>query len=285
MRAVLALAPLLGLGLLLSACGHDDPSDAPEPGPQVGQEVFLTYEAPEFAAFGHRVDRTKEEARALAEQLHARVVAGEDAGPIARDYSNAPGAAADGFSGRLPHDAAHPDARDRAIAATRVGGITPIVDWKGGWWFAKRVDLETGKRLERLFLEVGRRRVAVSAIALLYRTAWIPDAEAREQVKRTKEEAVKLATGILRQLQAGGSFEDMARADSEDKDSAERGGAIVLPGDDAKPTKWLRLQDPRVPHSVLEAAWETPVGQVHPRVIVSPRGVFLVRCDGKQGAE
>ncbi|MFV1959572.1 MAG: peptidylprolyl isomerase, partial [Planctomycetota bacterium] len=155
---------LLGLGLLLTpACGQEkarDPANGaggantplePLSGPVVGQEIWITYRAPEYQAYGRRTGRSREEARRVAESLRRRVLAGESIGSLAQRFSGAPGAAAQGFGGVLPVDPARPGPRARALASVEVGGVTPLIDWMGGWWFARRVGPARGRDLARLF--------------------------------------------------------------------------------------------------------------------------------------
>jgi len=286
MRPTVPLACLL-LALLAAGggCGHgEDGASGPLDGPYVGQEVWISY-GPAVPGEGlRRTGRSREEAQAIADDLHARVLAGADIGKLAQEHSNLPGVAK-GFSGVLPRDPAHPDERDRALAHAAVGEVTPVVEWNRGFYFARRVDLATGAVLARLFEHERRLRARIRVIALLYVGAWIPDAEAREKVKRTREQAVALADMLLKKLKAGASFEELARRHSEDGPSAKNGGIVTIPVGPGLTTEWIRRQDPGVPASVLEAAFTTPVGELCPHVIVSERGVFVLKVEERREVE
>lgn len=286
MQRLVCAAALL---IAFAACGEQgvpaspsSPATGPIEGEVVGQEIWLTYFSPENARYGRRVHRTAEEARALAETLRARVVAGEDIGALAEEYSNAPGAAARGFSGVLPADAEHPSARDRALASVAVGEVTPIVDWLGGMWFARRVDLEEGAALHRLFEQAGRERRMFRAIALLYRGAYLPERELAPRATRSLPRAKELAAHLLERLRAGEDFEALAREYSDDPGSAENGGLVTVPRSDGTRTPWVHRFETWVPESVLRAVFSTPPGELHPHVIVSPRGIFLIRVEERR---
>lgn len=280
-----ALLVLLVAALLATACGNGDAPRAPTGpihGQYVGQEIWISYGPAKRGEGVKRIGREKDEARRLVEGLHERVLAGEDIGDLALRHSNAPGGAGRGYTGPLPVDAARPTARDRAIASVKIGQVTPVVEWMEGFWFARRVDLETGRSLEKAWFRAQRLRTRFRVIAILYRGAWMVDEEAKGKVRRTRAQAVARADAGLRELKAGASFEEMAELLSEDGPSAKRGGLAVARQPDRSTTEWIRRQDPGFPDSVLEAAFTTPVGELYPEVIVSPRGVFLVKVEGRR---
>lgn len=284
-RIALAVAAALVLAGLAS-CGEGPEADeGPLRGPYVGQEIWISY-GPAVPGEGvRRTGRSREEAQEIAERLHAQVLAGADIGKLAQEHSNLPGGVAKGFSGVLPRDPAHPDERDRAISRAAVGEVTPVVEWFRGFWFARRVDVATGAELAKLFGHERRLRARIRVIALLYVGAWIPDAEARAKVKRTRAQAVALADSLLKRLKAGASFEELARRASEDGPSARNGGIVTIPVGPGKTTEWIRRQDPGLPASVLEAAFTTPVGELCPHVIVSERGVFVLKVEERREVE
>ena len=280
----------VGIVLLLAACLSGACSDGDEPvqpagpieGSYVGQEIWISYGPAKRGEDVHRTGREQAEALAIAEDLHRRVLGGEDIGDLALLHSNAQGGAGRGYTGPLPVDRAHPTARDRAVASVAIGELTPVIEWFEGYWFARRVDMQTGRALEAAWQRAARLRVRFRVIALLYRGAWIPDVVAREKVKRSRAQAVARADSVLRQLAAGASFEELARRLSEDGRSAANGGIAVTLNPDGMTTEWIRRQDPAFPRSVLEAVYTTPVGEVHPEIIVSPRGVFVVKVEGRK---
>lgn len=276
-------AALILLATLVAACGDEQVEVAdtgPLEGTYVGQEIWISYGPAKRGENVLRTGRTREEALSIAEGLHQRVAEGEDIGQLAMRYSNAQGGAGRGYTGPLPADRAQPTVRDRALAALAIGALSPVIEWFDGYWFARRVDMETGRALETEWERAARLRARFRVIGLLYRGAWIPDAEARELVTRTRAEAVALADSVMKELRAGASFAELAARVSEDGLSARNGGIAVITNQDRTTTEWFRRQDPRFPRSVLEAAFTTPVGELHPEIIVSPRGVFVVKVEG-----
>ena len=172
-RCLFAIALASALAAL-GSCGGDDAAPGPPrpiQGQMVAQEVWITYHSPEHNQYGRRTGRGRAEARKLVASLHQRVLDGEDIGKLALDFSNAPGGCAEGFSGALPSNARAPTERDRAVADVRIGEVTPILDWLGGFWFAKRVDLTRGRELQEQFDQFRLLRVKFRAIAILHREA------------------------------------------------------------------------------------------------------------------
>lgn len=277
---------------LLSGCG--DGSDAERAPPRVvlpkgpieghfvGEEIWISYGAEEGVPAERRTGRTREEAKQIAEDLYERAESGEDVGELAREYSNAPGGAAFGFSSVLPKDAENPDLRDRWMAAVEIGELTDLIEWRRGFWFARRITIERGAQLETLFERFQRLRVSVRVIALLYKGAWIPD---KMFVPRyTKDEAVRFAGELLMRAKTGESFESLAKVYSEDS-SAEDGGLVTIVRRDGKRDKWLHIAEPGVSHKILRAAFSAKPGTIHPEVIVSPRGVFVLKVDAHKEME
>jgi hypothetical protein len=286
---------LASLGALLAACGPDD-ANAPAPaagtasgspaerGPFVGQEIWLTYESPPHAHLPIRVKRSREDARALAEELHAKVSRGADVGVLAQLHSNAQGARADGFSGVLPRDPRNPDERDRALMRTRIGGVTGLVDWNGGWWFAKRIALDEARRLEKVFdaqVEAGREalktRVRARAIVIHYVGAY-PDLH---DTTDTLDQAKARAERVLAALRAGGDFAKIAKEGLPGEPLAgardfagERGGVLLAFDEPGKGGRWIGRYDSGYPDTLLRVLFEAPVGLV-PDPIVTARGVVV----------
>lgn len=292
----------LGLLLFLAACGGPDagpdraggcpgvggalPGRRPTPplplvGPIHAQEIWITYDSPAHAHLGRRLPRPRAEALTLVHELCRRVKAGESLGALARRHSGAPGGVAQGYAGVLPRDAARPDERDLALARTPVGGLTPILDWNGGFWFAARVTPERGAELRALFERYRALRARVRAIAIGYAGSW-PDRYEFRNFPQAHAEAK--ARALIARIQAGEPFERVAKEHSNDGPSRERGG-LLLAKDPAtgEVTEWLHWGDPDYPQPLLEAALETaPVGRVLPEPLVTPHGVFVVLVEARR---
>ncbi len=278
-RAALAVgAALLGT-VALGACeGRAQPPGPPpiQPSPNgqyVGQELWIAFSSPGLDPEGRRPRRTREEARALVDRLRSQVEAGTPVGALTWEHSNAPGSYAQGFSGVLPRDRARPDVRDDALMRTPVGRLSPIVEWHDGFWFARRVDLEQGRRLQELFERLGRLRVRARVIHVHHRDAY----PWKHNITRTREQAVEHARALLARLSAGEDFAALARAASED-DSGDRDGVLrTVHPDPARPTEWLTVSDPGYPWQLLKVLFvDGPVGRPWTDVVVHGRGMDLV---------
>jgi hypothetical protein len=268
---------------MVAACGGGEtPRRVPEPAPYFGQAVWLTYFSPEHARYGRRHDRVKKKALHLAQRLRREVLAGSDIGQVAREWSNAPGGIADGITPKLPLDAGRPGPRAKALSAVAIGEVTEVVEWLGGYWFAKRIDVRRAAQLEKRFNLLARDRASFRAIALVYRGAWIANPEVARQVKRSKEEAIRLAETFLQRALDGEDFAALAREHSEDKASAQHGGLITLPVPEPGWEHYVRRVEPGVPEAVLGVVFEDPPGTVHPGVVVTRRGVFVVKTEDRK---
>jgi hypothetical protein len=213
------------------------------------------------------------------------VLKGGDVGVLAQMHSNAPGARADGFSGVLPRDPKHPDERDRALVRARVGAVTELVDWNGGWWFAKRIPPATGQALEKVFKalvqrgkEATKTRVRARGITILYVGAY----PYRFEVTDTLEQATEKARKILDYIQAGNDFAVVAKegvpglplSGSWDE-SGNRGGVLLAFDEPGKGDAWISRFDSGYPDKLMEVLFQAPVGLV-PDPIVTARGVMVV---------
>ncbi len=278
---VFLLVPACGDGAGEAASRASIPRRGPLKRPIVGQEIWISYFSPHAQPYGRATGRPAGEAKALADELRARVRAGEDIGALAREYSNAPFAAADGFTGVLPRDEAKPTVCDRALASLPVGGVSEVMDFRSGYWFGARIGLARAAELEALLIREQGVRARFRSIALLYRGAWLADPSLRDRITLSKEEAVAKAQRLLERLAAGDSFDELARRHSQDA-TAKAGGVVSVVRPGGKRTSWVRRQETQIPKSVLDVVFETRVGRVHPEVIVSPRGVFLVLVEERK---
>ncbi len=271
-----------------AATGAPAPDDEPPtiPADQAGkvyygQEIWLTYLSPPHARVGRRMNRSKDEARRLAGELRRRVEQGESLGNLAREHSNAPGGMADGyFPIPLTRERAF-DHRDRAVLAAEVGELTPIVDWQGGFWFARRVSESDGRRLQARFETLMKQRVKLRVISIVHTGLGKDVVKWDAKVWRTHFQASQHAQKILDRALAGENFADLARKYSENKETRAEDGLLWVrrPG---KPKTykdfWMRWGETYVPPAIIEAAFATEPGQVYPKVIDDPhKGLFLIQ--------
>lgn len=279
--------PVLLLAGLLAAC--DDGANgaaggaAAQPGPTprsdralglaVGQEIWVAYTSPEFDPEGRRWRRTREEALALAQGLRERVAAGADLGELAWEHSNAPGGCALGFSGVLPRDRDRPDARDLALLRVRPGELTELVEWRGGWWFARRLTPQAAAPLQERFERLARTRVRARVIHIHHKDAY----PQLYNIKRSAAEAQALAQACLDDVLRGADFARVARERSEDT-SGEFGGVLTTKhGGLTEPTEWLTVADPYFTWQLLKILFvDGAVGRVWPQVVVHGRGMDVV---------
>ena len=271
-----ALALLVGL---LGGCGDEEAPSAPEPdaapreGPWVfGQEIWVKYESAAHTAPEGRYPRKQEEAKALAESLRARVTEGADVGSLARANSNAPGAPVEGF---MVLDGQRPDERYSALKAIAVGEVTPILDFYGGYFFARRVAKERGVELWKRYEKEG-----VSARALAVAVAYKGMVPYRHEVKATKEDAIAFAQSRLNEHLNGADFGDLAKRYTNDGYSRDHGGLIYMP----RPWGWSDRVTPfdgsylvNLSPILLDVIFHAQVGVTWPKVIVTDRGIFLVQ--------
>jgi parvulin-like peptidyl-prolyl isomerase len=239
----------------------------------VGQEIWVTYNSPEHAKYGTRTGRTREEALALAKELRAKVEAGADVGALAEEHSNAPGGSAEGFTGLRDPSRPGADVRDHALSRTPIGELTPVEEWLGGFWFARRVDLRRGAELQAKFDHAVRQRVRFQAVAIV----WTGAEGLREDdiVRRTKEQALERAEACYARAKSGEPFENLAPLYSDDKESRARGGHVHVIGPDGTSTEWVRKRQPGIEPEVMKFLFEGKVGDV--ALIETPRAYFVVK--------
>ncbi|AHE97928.1 peptidylprolyl isomerase [Thioalkalivibrio paradoxus] len=187
--------------------------------------------------------RTIAEAREKSGTLRDRAVAGEDFASLAITYSDAPDALEGGDLGwRGAADV--PTLFARNVILMRPGEITPVLRSPNGFHIVKLIDRE------------GRSDVAVQQ-ARVRHILISPD-----QIRGDRE-AEEEARILYQRIQDGASFEDLARAHSDDPGSAGRGGELG----------WLSPGE-TVP-AFEEAVDRLPVGEVSPPV-QSPFGWHII---------
>ncbi|MFM8978920.1 MAG: peptidylprolyl isomerase [Planctomycetia bacterium] len=270
----LVLASLL---LALAGCGERTPPPAPVAPPArlaAGQEVWVPYDPPSDTPTLSPHLRPMDAARTLAEGLRAQALAGADVGPLARSHSGAPSSVGDGLVA-LPVDATRVDVRDRALLDAPVGGVTPLVDWQHGFWFARRIDMERAARLKPALDTALRSEVRGQAIVISHKEAW----PWRHDQRTPREQARQRAEALLAQARAGADFEVLAREASDDRDSAARGGWLWAydrtTGQASSP--WVRWGCPDFPVSVVNHLLRGDLGQPVPEVLDTRVGYVIVR--------
>jgi peptidyl-prolyl cis-trans isomerase SurA len=231
MQKATVLSVLL-LGAVLAGCGDDDapatgegasaggpaepaPPAAPEPEPEpagpdeaCAQVVVVAWQGAQYAAAA--VTRSKEEARAQAEELRSRLEQGADFAETARAESDAASTAPrGGLMGTYTREewpAVHVPIRD-AVFALEVGQLGEVLEAPYGWVLARRCPVE---------------KIHTRHILIRYRGA----KNAPQDLTRTKEDARALADRLHNELGApGADFETTARRHSDDS-SADRGGDV-----------------------------------------------------------
>jgi len=301
---------LLGTCLLLTGCGDDDAdlarggvheADAPAadlpracgvktvdlraaphtlPGVYWGQEIWLSWREAKYAgkAFGFRYPRSRDEALAKARDLCRQVHGGADPGKLARRWSNGDFGIADGLC--VVPEPAHrtqPDERDITLFRTRVGDLTPLIEWRGGFWFARRIAPLAGRRLDLKLRKAMKVRARARVIHIHHRGAF---PRRNEFDNFLQEQAVRKAWQIIAELQrpGGPSFDKLAREHCNDKKARARGGLLQTRDPvTKKPTEWIRWGDRNFNQPMLEVILEkgTP-GKVWPAPVISGQGVDVV---------
>ncbi len=188
-----------------------------------------------------QVHRTRAEARRLAEDLLQRVLKGEDFESLAREYSDGPSAVRGGFLGGFSRGTMA-QAFEDAVFSLPIGGISQVVETPFGFHVIRRENLEEAH---------------VSHILIQWKG--LDGSKAR----RSRAEALTRAQEAASLLQAGDSFDDVARKYS-DGAMASRGGDLgwiargqLLPGFE-------------------EAAFALEPGQVS-EIVETPAGFHLIK--------
>ena len=253
----------------------------PMNGVYFAQEIWLSYHSKEHENDGYRFPRTRDEALHKIRQLCRSVHGGADIGELAKLWSNAPGGRAAGFcAAPLPQNRAQPDARDIALFRTPVGELTPLLEWRGGFWFAKRISDEQGRALGAQLQAAARTRARARVIHIHHANAWPRRVEFD---KYPKEHAIQSARWIIQEVQKGADFAALAKKYSNDV-SRERGGLLEtkhpVTGD---PTPWVRWGDRNFPKQTLDVILEkgTP-GTVWPEPVVTGWGVDVVLVEERR---
>ncbi|MDJ0521861.1 MAG: hypothetical protein QNJ90_07275 [Planctomycetota bacterium] len=242
------------------------------------QEIWISYLSDEHIGQGFRYPRSRDEALAKARDLCRRVHAGADIGTLARRWSNGDFGLADGLCvAPEPSHRTKPDERDVTLSRTAVGDLTPLIEWRGGFWFARRITEREGRRLDAKLRKALKLRARARVIHIHHAGA----APRRHEFDRfPKEKAVAKAWAIIRELEreGGPSFPEMSRQHNNDAGARERDGLLTTIDPISKQkTEWIRWNDRNFSRQLLEVILETGTpGRVHPEPVISGQGVDVV---------
>lgn len=242
------------------------------------QEIWISYRSEAHVGQGFRYPRTREEALAKARDLCRKVHAGADIGVLARRWSNGDFGLADGLCvAPEPSHRTKPDARDVTLSRTAVGALTPLIEWRGGFWFARRITERAGRVLDAKLRKAQRVRARARVIHIHHAGAF----PRRHEFDRfTKAEAVAKAWAIIRELERkdGPTFADLSRKHNNDQGTRERDGLLTTRHPRTKEqTEWIRWGDRNFSQQLLDVLLEkgTP-GKLWPEPVVSGQGVDVV---------
>ncbi len=172
--------------------------------------VLIAYKGAERAAAN--VTRTKEEAKALAETAHKRIVDGEDFAKVAADLSDCPSKARGGDLGTFPRGVMAPSFEDTAFALAE-GQVSGVVESPFGFHVIKgaKVVVPLTWRASHILIR------------------WKGTERCPPTITRTKEEARKLIDDLVQKIKDGGDFAKLAKENS-DCPSAPKGGDLGVFG-------------------------------------------------------
>ena len=179
------------------------PAANQEPQELAGAHILIMYKGSQRAP--ETITRTKEEALALAQDVARKAKDGGDFVALAQEYSDGPSGPTGGDLGIWVQGRMVPEF-DTAILGMDIGGVSDPVETAFGYHVITR------KKVEK-----------VSARHLLV----MHDESMRKppEITRTKEEALARIGEVKQKLEAGQSFEDMAREYS-DGPSGPKGGDL-----------------------------------------------------------
>ncbi len=248
------------------------------PGIYWGQEIWISYRSEEHVGKGFRYPRTRAEALAKARDLCRQVHAGADLGKLARRWSNGDFGLADGLC--VVPEPSHrnaPDARDVTLFRTPIGSLTPLLEWRGGFWFARRLSEADGRKLDGKLQKALKLRARARVIHIHHAGAF---PRRFEFDNYTKAQAVEKAWAIIRELEHkdGKRFAELARKHSNEKGTRERDGLLTTRDPiTKKKTEWIRWGDRNFSQMLLDVILEkgTP-GRVWPEPVISGQGVDIV---------
>jgi len=216
-----------------------EPTSAVElTGPRAAaRHILIAFEGAEDA---YTVSRTREEARALAEQLHAQLMDADNFDALARAHSDDASGRRGGNLGVFTKGVMHKNF-EAAVFSSEIGQLSPIVETPFGYHLIERLPVE----------EIHVAHVLIQWAELH-----------RATTTRTREEAETRAAEALAALSTGQPFVDVAQAYS-DGPTSKRGGDLG----------WFQ-RGQMVP-AFDEAAFTLEVGETT-AVIESPIGLHII---------
>jgi NIMA-interacting peptidyl-prolyl cis-trans isomerase 1 len=158
--------------------------------------ILIMYTGAQQAPDG--IKRTKDEAKALADEIHKKLLNGEDFAELAKKYSDCPSKSVGGDLGTFSPGRMTP-AFSKAVMAMKVGEISAPVETPFGYHVIKRKEVEKPVTLSASF------------IVILHEGS-VPNPL---NVKRSKEEALGRAQEALAKIKAGADFAEVAKEYSD----------------------------------------------------------------------
>lgn len=192
------------------------------------------------------ITRTKEEAKALADEAIAALKGGMSFADVARKYSDEPNAKEGIVAAEVMTDAALPPSLSEAIIPIPMGGVSSEpAEFPAGYFIFRKDPVEWAE---------------AAHILISYK-----DAKGPAPNPRSKEEARKLAEKVHKEASASGAdFAALARKYSEDPETKDKAGELGLV---------VRGKDPSI---VSEPILALPVGSLS-EVVETPFGFHIFK--------
>ncbi|MCP4602516.1 MAG: hypothetical protein GY847_18700 [Proteobacteria bacterium] len=193
------------------------------------------------------ITRTKEEALALAKDIHAKLKAGGDFAELAKKHSDCPSKDKGGDLGTFPSSAMAP-AFTQGLKAIRTGQISEPVETPFGYHIIKRQEV-----IEPITF-------SASMIVVLHKDSK-PNPE---NATRTKEEALAMANEVIVKLKSGADFAELAKKYS-DHPSKMSGGNMG------------NLESDRIPEILGKSALALKIGEFTAEPLDTPIGYYVFK--------
>jgi len=204
-------------------------------------EIVISYEGAH--KYRPRQPRGYGEARKLAESIHARLLAGEDFGELARRYSDLGNFRRSGIYPIFRRGSRNPEF-EKVVWGLEVGQLSAVIETTTGFHIVKRLPA---------------RRMAIRLIKIGYAQS---DQKEKSSTGRTRSEARQLADELYRRATTGGEdFAALASRYSQGRGS-NKGGLVD------------RLGRGQLPPALDRLAISTPIGKVSE--VIEENGAFFL---------